>query len=292
MNYRHIYHAGNFADVFKHCILVLLLESLLRKDKPFCYLETHAGLGVYDLHSQATQRTLEYLSGIARVLDNCNDHGTCYPQAIAPYLAAINKVNASILVDGKLTAANLRFYPGSPLIARSLLRPQDRMVLMELHQEDVLLLKKVFAKDSQVAVHYYNGYQGLKAFLPPVERRGLVLIDPAFEQTNEFDLMLTALQEQVKSRWPTGIYALWYPIKDHIACNNFLGSLKKMDFKYLVCEMTLAKRAGLEKFIGCGMVIINPPWQIEQRLTEVLSWLWQVLSPAREGGSGIVIAQS
>lgn len=281
MNYRHIYHAGNFADVFKHCILVLLLEGLLHKEKPFCYIETHAGLGVYDLRSELAQKTLEYVAGISQVL---NDSREAPPKEVIPYLAVINELNKNVLVNEKLNGNNIRFYPGSPFIARSLLRAQDRMVLMELHPEDILLLKERFAKDKQVAVHHYNGYQGLKAFLPPHERRGLVLIDPAFEQKNEFDLVLSALKECVRSHWPTGIYALWYPIKDYTACDNFLDALKKMDFKYLVCEMTIDERTVLKKFIGCGMVIINPPWQIEKALERVLSWLWQVLSPHLKGG--------
>jgi 23S rRNA (adenine2030-N6)-methyltransferase len=268
MNYRHVYHAGNFSDVFKHSILVLLLENLLRKEKPFCYVDTHAGLGVYNLQSPAAQKTLEYLSGISRVLNWAEND---IPVEIAPYLAAIKKLN------------NVNFYPGSPFIARSLLRPQDRMVLMELHPEDVLSLKNVFVNDKQVGVHHYDGYQGLKAFLPPHERRGLVLIDPAFEQKNEFDLVLLAL-ENALLRWQTGIYAIWYPIKDLALVANFLHSLSKMDLQCLVCEMIIDKQTVLKEFIGCGMVIINPPWQIEIVLKRVLSWLWRVLAVNFAGG--------
>lgn len=283
MNYRHIYHAGNFGDVFKHCILVLLLEKLRQKDNPFCYVDTHAGLGIYDLQSDPAQKTLEYLGGISRILDYVYGE---VPSEITPYLALIKKMNKTA-VTGALTGNNIRFYPGSPYLARSLLRPDDHMILMELHQEDVLSLKKLFTRDKQVAVHHYDGYQGLKAFLPPHERRGLVLIDPAFEQKNEFELVLSAL-EVAMARWQNGIYAIWYPIKDFTLVHKFLDALSKMDIQYLISEMTIGKntigkKPVLKEFIGCGMVIVNPPWQFDVILKKVLSWLWQILSPNQEG---------
>lgn len=280
MNYRHIYHAGNFADVFKHCILVLLLESLLRKEKPFCYVDTHAGLGIYDLQSLPAQKTLEYLRGISLIL-NC-DHEDI-PTEIAPYLAAIKKLNKNVAVTKALTGDSMHFYPGSPFVARTMLRSCDRMILMELHQEDVLTLKQEFAQDQQVVVHHYDGYQGLKAFLPPQERRGLVLIDPAFEQKDEFAKVLFSL-ERALTRWQNGIYAIWYPIKDFTSVDNFLRDLSKTGSHYLVCEMTISKQTALKEFVGCGMVIVNPPWQIEKALEKVLPWLWKILSPNSEGG--------
>ncbi len=181
------------------------------------------------------------------------------------------------MVTNTLTGNDIHFYPGSPFIARYLLRPQDRMVLMELHPEDVWSLKKVFVSDKQVGVHHCDGYQGLKAFLPPRERRGLVLIDPAFEQKNELDLVLLAL-ENALSRWQTGIYAIWYPIKDFVLVTDFLHALSKMGLQCLICEMTIDKQTVLKEFIGCGMVIINPPWQIEMALKRVVSWLRRVLA--------------
>ncbi len=280
MNYRHIYHAGNFADVFKHCVLVVLLESLLRKEKPFCYVDTHAGLGIYDLQQESSQKTLEYLSGVSRVLDYGHKD---IPVEITPYLTAIKKLNQAYIVNDDLTGDNIHFYPGSPFIARSLLRSQDRMVLMELHQEDVLTLREVFSRDKQVAVHHYDGYQGLKAFLPPAERRGLVLIDPSFEQKNELDLVLSAL-ESALSRWQTGIYAIWYPIKDFTLVDNFLRAIRKMGFPYLISDLIIGKQTMLKEFIGCGMVIVNPPWQIEAALEKVLQGLWKALSPELIGG--------
>lgn len=284
MNYRHVYHAGNFADVFKHCILGLLLKSLWRKEQPYCYIDTHAGLGIYDLRSEAAEKTSEYLFGVSRVLSSASEN---IPPEIDFYLQALKELNSE--VDGApLTSSNIRLYPGSPFLARFLLRPQDRMILTELHPEDVLSLRDLFAKDQQVTVHHYDGYQGLKAFLPPSERRGLVLIDPAYEQKNEFILILSAL-EVALSRWRTGVYAIWYPIKDFTLVDNFLRSLGNMDLKYIVSEITLSKQTVSKELVGCGMVIVNPSWQIEIALEKVLSWLWRTLSPEREGGVKIKI---
>jgi 23S rRNA (adenine2030-N6)-methyltransferase len=281
MNYRHIYHAGNFADVFKHCILVMLIENLLRKDKSFCYVDTHAGLGIYDLKTISAQKTLEYSLGISRVLGYA---GEDIPAEIAPYLSAVKQLNATqaAIEPSKLTGSNISLYPGSPYIARSLLRPHDRMILMELHKEDILQLKQVFSKDKQVAVHHCDGYQGLKAFLPPRERRGLVLIDPSFEHKNEFELILAALKVAL-ARWLTGTYAIWYPIKDFALVKDFLCALNKMNIPTVVSEITIGKQTELKEFIGCGMAILNPPWQLDKTLEKVLPWLWKILSPHHEG---------
>lgn len=274
MNYRHIYHAGNFADVFKHSILVLLLEHLLRKDKPFCYVETHAGTALYDLSATAAQKTNEYLNGIGRLLSSLHLDKVS-PKELAPYFKVVHTCNAN-------TEA-LQFYPGSPTIARALLRPEDRMILMELHPEDAAKLKQAFYFDKQVAVHHTDGYQGLKAFLPPPIKRGLVLIDPCFEQKEEFTNIINGLQIALR-KWSTGIYAVWYPIKNLAAVQNFLHDLKMMNFPMLLTEMTIKTMLANDEFVGCGMVIINPPWQFEQQLQKVVPWLWQRLAQGNQGG--------
>jgi 23S rRNA (adenine2030-N6)-methyltransferase len=166
MNYRHIYHAGNFADVFKHVLLVALIRSLLQKDKAFCFLDTHAGIGRYDLQSTQAQKCKEFVGGIAKIMQQEKP-----PALIADYLNCVKKTNAN-------APDQLQFYPGSPDIVKQLMRPQDRMILTELHDEDYLTLRRAFPHDKQVGVHLQDGYQALKAFLPPPERRGLVLIDP------------------------------------------------------------------------------------------------------------------
>ena len=167
MNYRHVYHAGNFADVFKHVVLLTLLRHLHKKPQPFCYLDTHAGSGRYLLSSPEAQRTLEYSQGIGRLYAAAD-----LPPLLADYVERVRGADAANSADALLV------YPGSPLIAQTMLRPQDRAVLMELHPADAASLKALFRGNRQVAVHAGNGYHGLKAFLPPPERRGLVLIDP------------------------------------------------------------------------------------------------------------------
>lgn len=273
MNYRHIYHAGSFADVFKHLVLVGLLQALHHKEKPFCYIDTHAGIGRYDLSSPAAQKTQEYSSGIAKI--------TQQPVIASPmlqaYLAAVSAVNDS--------SAQLppRFYPGSPRIARHLLRPQDRMILSELHGDDIALLKQEFHGDKQVAVHQQDGYLALKAFLPPKEKRGLVLIDPPFEQSNELERICTALKSALK-HWDTGIYAIWYPIKEKNFTQKLHQQLQLLPCKdILFVELSIYPEDAPISLNGSGMAILNPPWQFDTQLKSVIPWLWQVLSPEKRG---------
>lgn len=271
MNYRHLYHAGNFADVFKHIILTLLIVNLKNKDKAFCYLDTHAGIGFYDLSLTEAQKTHEYESGILKLLQQKN-----FPTEFTDYLKIINLVN-------KNSKNDLQFYPGSPLIVKYLLRPQDRMILCELHPEDVQLLKQEFMQDKQAAVHHMDGYQALKAFLPPAEKRGLVFIDPPFEQPNEFDTLKTWL-DFVYQRWPTGIYAVWYPRKDIPQVKKFLQSLQNSQWsKILVIELNIYPEDSPQGLNGCGMVIINPPWKLDEELKKIMPWLLKVLAGSENG---------
>ncbi len=274
MNYRHIYHAGIFADIFKHAIVSVLIQSLLSKEKPFCYVDTHAGIGLYDLQQAAAQKTQEYATGLVPLLRAEN-----YPALLKPYLAAIaayNKVDNITVMP--------RYYPGSPCVVRHLLREQDRMILSELHQEDVKYLKQVFWNDKQVAVHHVDGYQAIKAFLPPKERRGLVLIDPPYEQENEFAKIIDALVMGLQ-QWETGVYAVWYPLKDRMITNHFLRKIKtRVDKEILVTELTIYSTEIKNTLNGCGMVIVNPPWQLEEKLNALVPWLWNVLSLNKQGG--------
>ena len=202
MNYRHAYHAGNFADVVKHVVLSRIIEYLKRKDAPFRVIDTHAGIGLYDLSSDEAAKTGEWLDGIGRIAGKAFS-----PEAtalLAPYL------DAAGLNDG--TGA-IKSYPGSPLIARRLLRKQDRLFAIELHPEDAAELRQLFAGDIQTRVLELDGWLALGAQLPPKERRGLVLVDPPFEEPGEFDRMADALIK-AHQRWPGGIYALWYPVKN------------------------------------------------------------------------------
>ncbi len=263
MNYRHVYHAGNFADVFKHVILLSLVQSLLRKETAFCYLETHAGIGRYDLFSEEAQKSREFENGIKKIIDAKNP-----PALIQDYLSCVTSLNQP---------NELRYYPGSPFFANYCMRPQDRMVLSEFHPDDVKTLKKYFARNKQVAVHHQDGYQSLKAFLPPKERRGLVLIDPPYEKNNEL-MELPSVLAQALTRWKTGMYAVWYPIKGRNQSLVFHRELKKIIHEpFLIAELNVYADDVEGQLSGAGMVVIHPPWQLEETLENTLFWLSNVL---------------
>jgi len=271
MNYRHIYHAGNFADVVKHAVLALILDRLGQKPAPFFVLDSHAGLGRYDLTSEPARRTAESDGGIGRVLAALA--GGAPPPALAPYLAALD-----VPPEG-----GLRWYPGSPRLARALMRPGDRLVLAELHPEDAAALKREFAGDAQVAVHRRDGWGALKAFLPPAERRGLVLIDPPYESADEAARLIAGFAEAHR-RWPTGVYALWYPIKERPWVWRLHEALAATGIpRQLVAELTLYPEDDWRRLNGCGLVVVNPPWRLEAALGEALGWLHGVLGL---GGGG------
>lgn len=272
MNYRHIYHAGNFADVFKHTVLSLVLKSLHQKDSAFCYLETHAGAGRYDLSSAAAQKTGEFRDGIQRLWD-------IDPlPALADYLAAVRATNPG---------ATLRYYPGSPAIAQCFLRPQDRMVLMERQPDECALLKAVFTDDRRVTVLAQDGYAGLKAHLPPKEKRGLVLIDPPYEANQEFEQVVAGLRI-AHARWASGIYALWYPVKSRPPIERFHRALVASGIrKMLLAEFSPYPEDSEFRLNGCGMVLVNPPWKLEETLRPVLPWLLTVLRQHPAGRSSI-----
>jgi 23S rRNA (adenine2030-N6)-methyltransferase len=270
MNYRHIFHAGNFADVFKHIVLIALIESLLLKDKPFCYVDTHAGIGRYDLSSKEAQKTMEFVTGVAE-LQKIKDNK---PPIVEKYLEIIQEINPS---------QQQLFYPGSPLIARALLRPMDKMILTELHPVDAITLKNEFKNDKQVAVHLLDGYQALKAFLPPDPRRGLVLIDPPYEVKNEFNILLKSMKMAL-SRWSSGIFAIWYPIKNRYLIHEFERSLRKISEKpFLTAELSLYPDDAPIALNGSGLFIINPPWQLDKKLQQVLPWLLKALDTQKQG---------
>ncbi|QSA98639.1 23S rRNA (adenine(2030)-N(6))-methyltransferase RlmJ [Methylococcus sp. EFPC2] len=273
LSYRHAFHAGLHADAFKHLVLTLLVRSLLNKDKAFFYLDTHAGAGRYDLSSDMALKNREFETGIARLWGQGK-----VPAAVEDYLAAVRATNP---------ADRLRWYPGSPRIVRHFLRPKDRMVLCELHPNEIKLLTSEFAGDGQVRVEQQDGYQSLKAHLPPLERRGLVHIDPSFERKDERRHLLAAVQDAYR-RWATGIYAIWYPIQDRRATDDFLKRLERTGIrKILVAEFSILDRDESLRLTGSGMVIINPPWQLDEQLNTLLPWLWEKLSVEKQGGHRI-----
>ncbi len=262
MNYRHSYHAGNFADVLKHAVLSLMVRHLLQKDSAFRYLDTHAGIGLYDLGADEASRTGEWRGGVGRLWDKQLDPRLT--ELLAPWRQAVAATNP----DG-----GLRYYPGSPELVRSLMRPVDRVILCELHPEDAGALRRRYRRDERVTVVEIDGYTGLNAYLPPKERRGLVLVDPPFEQGGEFFRLGEGLRRAHK-KWPTGIYALWYPIKDVLETEAFTRGLAKADIPDTVAAEILIRRPNdRSKLNGCGLLIVNPPWTLKKDLETLLPGL-------------------
>ena len=267
MNYRHGYHAGNFADVLKHSALCELLRLLTTKDKKLFVLDTHAGAGGYDLAGSLARRTGEAETGIVCLAAAPR---TGMPAAVARYLAAVAAYDRKFGPAG----GQPRRYPGSPRLVRATLRPGDRFIACELHPEEALALKREFAGDRAVEVRQADGYKALKALLPPVERRGLVLIDPPFEERDEYERLVRALRQGVR-RFATGCYAIWYPIKDEAAA-AFAADLAS--FKPLILELRLeAIEPG--RLAACALAVINPPWRFEEAMREALPWMAAHLGP-------------
>jgi len=270
LSYRHLFHAGNFADVFKHALLARLLVALGGKEKPYCYLDTHAGTGRYDLAHEWAWKTREFENGIGRLWDRKD-----IPAALAPYMAAVRSENPR---------GRLRFYPGSPLIALKLRRPGDRIVLVELNRKDCAELEAVVARERHVAVHLMDGYQALKAFLPPAERRGLVLLDSSFDRSGEFARITRALKDAHR-RWATGMFAVWYPLMAPAVIRGFERGLGQSGIgKILRLELRVRGPGATTPIPGCGMLVVNPPWKFEAEARPLLDWLQQALAPD-EGGN-------
>ena len=269
LSYRHMYHAGNFADVFKHALLMRPLIALSAKDKPYLYLDTHAGIGRYDLTHSWAQKAREYENGIGRILS-----ATDVPTVIEPYVDIVRALNPH---------GRLRHYPGSPWIAKRFLRPGDRMVLVELNPTDHEELARVFAHERNVAVQKMDAYQALKAYLPPPERRGLVLIDSSFDRARELDRIVRALKEAC-SRWATGVYAVWYPLMEPASMRDFLASIKRSGIrKILRAEIEVRERDESGIIPGCGMLFVNPPWKFDREAKTIVQWLAPKLRVNGEG---------
>lgn len=269
LSYRHAFHAGNFADVFKHVLLIQLIRALQRKDKPFQVFDTHAGAGRYNLYSASARKNREYQNGIGRLWDQ---------PALGPELSEYRAQVRTMNPDGALCA-----YPGSPRLIRALLRAEDRLTLTELHPGDYPALKAEFTGDRQVAVHHADGYASLKAFLPLPERRGLVFIDPAFELRDEFDRLVEAVQTMHR-RWATGMAAIWYPILGRAPSLRFQRHLRELEIPVILCaELGLYPYDQPVGLHGCGMIVINPPWKLDETLRRLLPELLAVLRTGAPG---------
>ncbi|HQZ13274.1 MAG TPA: 23S rRNA (adenine(2030)-N(6))-methyltransferase RlmJ [Devosia sp.] len=274
MNYRHAFHAGNFADVAKHLIVTRIVEYLKLKDAAFRVIDTHAGIGRYDLTGDEAKRSPEWQEGIQKLFNKgLPDAAKALAQ---PYLDVVHGENRK----GNALVA----YPGSPLLVRRLMRPQDRLSAIELHPKDAETLGGLFAGDIQVRVIELDGYLALGAHVPPKEKRGLVLVDPPFEEAGEFERMVEGLVKAHK-RWPGGTYALWYPVKEPREVNAFIADLKATGIgKILRAELTIAAPAVPSRLYGTGMIIVNPPFVLEDELKVLLPALAKLLADDGKGG--------
>ncbi|MDH4563275.1 23S rRNA (adenine(2030)-N(6))-methyltransferase RlmJ [Pseudomonas sp. BN411] len=270
MNYRHAFHAGNHADVLKHFTLARLIALLSRKEAPFSYLDSHAGVGLYDLLGDQASRTDEWREGIGRLWDLPD-----LPAPMADYLKVIRELNP----DG-----SLRYYPGSPELARRLTRPQDRLQLNEKHPEDGQLLKDNMAGDRRVAVHLGEGWHIARALLPVAEKRALMLIDPPFEKADELERCVTSLGEAI-GRMRQTVVVIWYPIKDQRQLRRFYQGLQASGApKLLRVELRVHAADTADSGLnGSGLVIANPPWGIEDELRQTLPWLSEHLAQSKGG---------
>ncbi len=267
LSYRHACHAGNHADVLKHLTQMLILQSLRRKEKPFLYLDTHAGAGRYDLQTALAEKTREYEQGIARVLAAADKQ---LPAPLRDYVQLITAMNP---------AAELRYYPGSPWLAEGLLRGQDRARLYELHPADQRLLAATMAQsDKRVQLCKADGFHALKADLPPLEKRGLILIDPPYEIKTDYTTVVKAVQAGYQ-RFATGIYAIWYPVVQRATVDDLEQAFQASGIRAILqCELNVRADSTEYGMTGSGMLVINPPWQLADQLGAALPWLVDCLA--------------
>jgi len=268
MNYRHAFHAGNFADVVKHAVLARIVAHLKEKPAAFRVIDTHAGAGLYDLAGAEASRTGEWRAGIGKLVSAKLD--PAIRALLSPYLDAIAALNAG----------PLKLYPGSPALLQQLLRSQDRLVACEKEPNAARALIACMRGDKRAKAVAIDGYTALNAYVPPKERRGLILVDPPFEQPDEFDALAQGLAAAHR-KWPTGIYALWYPVKDARETDRFSRRLTRLGMpRMLQAELVLPARGGLR---GSGLILVNPPWRLESELTVLLPALLGVLGDGAPG---------
>jgi 23S rRNA (adenine2030-N6)-methyltransferase len=277
MNYRHAFHAGNFADVLKHVVLMMLVEHLKKKPAPFFFLDTHAGGGAYDLSLGEAQRSGEYKNGIGRLLE--------FPEAALP--AEVAEYVRLVKARAGPGRSAITAYPGSPAIVAQLRRANDRLVLAETHAREAQSLRALLGRQKLVSVLESDGYAAVKAQLPPRENRGLVLIDPPYESDLEFDRVLAAV-ETGHERWPTGTFCIWYPLTERAAPLRFRRNLERSGIrKVLDCTLSVMPADTPVAMHGSGLVVVNPPWLLDERLAELLPDLHRLLAPDGAGGTSV-----
>jgi 23S rRNA (adenine2030-N6)-methyltransferase len=271
MNYRHAFHAGNFADCMKHALLLRLLRRLEVKETPFRVLDTHAGIGTYDLGGDEAGRTGEWERGVARLLH-------IHDGPLAEWVALLRQAGCPPA------------YPGSPSLARMVLRERDRLVLCELHEQDHATLRALFRGDPQVAVHKRDGWEALAALTPFPEKRGLILMDPPFEQEGEFTRMTEGMLNTAH-RFRAGVQAAWYPIKHRTPVRAFHAALAESGVRDIItCEFWLREPTDPQRLNGCGLVVVNPPWKFEEEAYAILGSLLHHLGDS-EPGQGIAVTR-
>ncbi|MBY0532082.1 MAG: 23S rRNA (adenine(2030)-N(6))-methyltransferase RlmJ [Xanthobacteraceae bacterium] len=267
MNYRHGYHAGNFADVFKHAVLARVLTLIAAKDAPYRVIDTHAGAGRYDLDSEAAKATAESEKGIRRLLNDLPQGAAL--ELLQPYLRAVEKFAPA--------------YPGSPLIVQTLARARDAMVFCELHPEEFALLEKCVGRDRRAKCLALDGWTALKSLLPPKERRGVILIDPPYEDPSEFRQVASGVEEAVR-RFATGVYLIWYPVKNRHDTDAAIRRVVRAAGKpALKLEFEIEKPQSEGPLHATGMLAINPPWKLKQESEVLLPALRQSLAGENRG---------
>ncbi|MBQ8707499.1 MAG: 23S rRNA (adenine(2030)-N(6))-methyltransferase RlmJ [Succinivibrionaceae bacterium] len=279
LSYRHAFHAGNHADILKHVVLTRIIEYLKKKEKPFVYFDTHAGGGLYDLKGNEASKTGEHEHGIARLLERRSELGPLF----APYLEILKQLNPD---------SALRIYPGSPAIAGKLLRSQDRMALMELHSSEIQILKKNMnaREDRRIAIHFRDGFEGLVALTPPEIRRGLALMDPSYEQTEDYAKVVDTARKVLK-KWPGATLAIWYP---HLAGDKDHSLFMREKFRKLAAEEVLeaslcpaSPQDGAEGMYGSAMMIANPTFGLKEELDEIINILLPALKTGERASGGV-----
>ncbi|MWP49723.1 MULTISPECIES: 23S rRNA (adenine(2030)-N(6))-methyltransferase RlmJ [unclassified Gilliamella] len=269
LSYRHSYHAGNHADVLKHIVLTLCIESLKEKEKPFLYLDTHSGAGRYLLKSEHSEKTGEYLSGINLLWQQSN-----VPELINTYISVLKRYNPF---------EEIKYYPGSPLIAKQLLREQDKLNLTELHPTDYPLLKQEFSKDKRTKVLREDGFAQLKSKLPPQSRRGIVLIDPSYEIKDDYQKIPIALLEAYK-RFATGVYLIWYPVVSRTQTQKMIDNIVNLGIKRISqFELAIKPDNNQKGMTASGMIVINSPWKLHEQMRTILPWLKKTLNVEKTG---------
>jgi len=272
LNYRHAFHAGSFADVFKHAVLCRILDYLRGKESAFRVIDTHAGAGLYDLSGQEAARSGEWKDGIARLL--AAELPKPVAELLLPYLDVMGALNER---------GELKRYPGSHALVRAWLRPQDKLLACELRPETYRALSATLQRDVRIKTLEIDGWTALKAYVPPKERRGLVLVDPPFERDDEFHNLAESFAAAYR-KWPTGIYALWYPIKGRTGPEAFAKRLRRLAIpKILRAELIVSSLADPARLNGSGLILVNPPWTLEGELKILLPALAGILGRAGKG---------